>query len=284
MKRVFLLLTMFCLAAAARADDQTQAVQQALKDQGFYYGTVDGQGGAETDAAIRRYQIRQGLEVTGKLDAETLAALNLGGGVKGGDTIEAAPSPAEASTEGQPAGQESPAPKVVESDHDFLRSQSEAATPAPSPEEEARPVPEEEATPVPVERAAPVEPQEPPDAGPTLPAQYAFFFRKTPYETAPPVVQQNTVQAAQRRLGREGFYRGIADGELSDSLSRALAGYQRDEGLRVTGRLDMATLADMNLLPQQHVIIRPAAPLPPPPYQEPFYGEPRGVYRGIWVH
>ena len=78
MKRAFLLLTMLCLATLARADDQTLAVQQALKDQGFYYSTVDGQPGPETDAAIRRYQIRQGLDVTGKLNAQTLASLNLG--------------------------------------------------------------------------------------------------------------------------------------------------------------------------------------------------------------
>ena len=79
MKRFFLFVTMLSLAGLSRADDQTQAVQQALKDQGFYYGQIDGQGGPETDAAIRRYQIRQGLDVTGKLDAQTLASLNLGG-------------------------------------------------------------------------------------------------------------------------------------------------------------------------------------------------------------
>src|SRR5580704_1070800 len=59
------------------ADDLTQAVQQRLKDQGFYYGEVDGQGDDETSAAIRRYQIRHGLKVTGQVNEETLRSLGM---------------------------------------------------------------------------------------------------------------------------------------------------------------------------------------------------------------
>ena len=61
-----------------RADQMTESVQQALKDQGFYYGEVDGEEGTETNAAIRRYQIRNGLDVTGKLNAQTLVSLGFG--------------------------------------------------------------------------------------------------------------------------------------------------------------------------------------------------------------
>ena len=59
------------------ADDLTRAIQQRLKDQGFYYGEVNGQGGDETSAAIRRYQIRHGLKVTGQLNDETLHSLGM---------------------------------------------------------------------------------------------------------------------------------------------------------------------------------------------------------------
>jgi peptidoglycan hydrolase-like protein with peptidoglycan-binding domain len=52
-------------------------VQQALKDQGFYYGNVTGDNSAETGAAVRRYQIRNGLQVTGEINPETLRSLNL---------------------------------------------------------------------------------------------------------------------------------------------------------------------------------------------------------------
>jgi peptidoglycan hydrolase-like protein with peptidoglycan-binding domain len=66
-----------CLASLVRADQTVQSVQQALKDQGFYYGNVTGDKSAETTAAVRRYQIRNGLQVTGEINPETLRSLNL---------------------------------------------------------------------------------------------------------------------------------------------------------------------------------------------------------------
>ena len=66
-----------CGIASVSADQTIQSVQQALKDQGFYYGNVTGDKSAETTAAIRRYQIRNGLQVTGQLDPETLRSLNV---------------------------------------------------------------------------------------------------------------------------------------------------------------------------------------------------------------
>ena len=59
-----------------RADQTTQSVQQALADQGFYYGNATGEKSAETTAAIRRYQIRNGLQVTGELNEEKLRSVN----------------------------------------------------------------------------------------------------------------------------------------------------------------------------------------------------------------
>jgi hypothetical protein len=202
------------------------------------------------------------------LDAQTLSALNLGS--KSPNTLEAAPPQPQA----QPQPTEPPN-GVVQSDHDFLK-QEPAATPEPAPVDEGAVPPAAQ----PVEPQEPQQPQEPPQQayeGQSLPADYARFFRKTPYETAPPVVQRSTVQRAQTRLGREGFYRGIADGELGDTFKRALVAYQRDAELAPSGRLDLDTLAAMDLLPRRQVVIRP--PLPPVPF---FYGGP--VYRGVWVH
>ena len=67
-----------CASRIARADQTTAKVQQALKEQGFYYGDVTGQKTADTTAAIRRYQIRNGLQITGEIDAETLRSLGVG--------------------------------------------------------------------------------------------------------------------------------------------------------------------------------------------------------------
>ena len=66
-----------CVIVSVSADQTVQSVQQALKDQGFYYGNVTGEKSAETTAAVRRYQIRNGLQVTGQLDPETLRSLNV---------------------------------------------------------------------------------------------------------------------------------------------------------------------------------------------------------------
>src|SRR5947207_11189622 len=66
-----------CLVGHVRADQTIQSVQQALTDQGFYYGNVTGEKSAETTAAIRRYQIRNGLQVTGEINSETLRSLNV---------------------------------------------------------------------------------------------------------------------------------------------------------------------------------------------------------------
>lgn len=278
MKRALLLLTLLSLATLAYADEQTQEVQQALKDQGFYYGTVDGQPGPETDAAIRRYQIRQGLDVTGKLDAQTLSSLNLTAGSQGnGNTLEAVPPPPSDTADSQAAPTDTPPPKVVQSDHDFLQNQPDTATPTPAPQEEeeaprAVPVyPEapDQAEPAPAPEVA--QPAPPPYEGQTVPPQYSDFFQRTPYENAPPEVQRSTVQQAQARLARQGFYQGVADGELSNSFRRAIAAYQRDDDLPPTGRLDMDTLDDLNLLPRHHVFIAPPGPFGP-------------VFRGIWVH
>ena len=83
MKRTIVhLVVALCVVGSVRADQtisyQTvQSVQQALKDQGFYYGNVTGDHSAETTAAVRRYQIRNGLQVTGEINPETLRSLNL---------------------------------------------------------------------------------------------------------------------------------------------------------------------------------------------------------------
>jgi peptidoglycan hydrolase-like protein with peptidoglycan-binding domain len=77
MKRslLFLIVTL-CAVSLMRADQDIRSLQQTLKDQGFYYGTVTGEKSAETNAAIRRYQIRNGLKVTGEINEETLRSVH----------------------------------------------------------------------------------------------------------------------------------------------------------------------------------------------------------------
>jgi peptidoglycan hydrolase-like protein with peptidoglycan-binding domain len=76
MKRTLLcLIVTFCAVSFAHGDPTIRSLQQTLKDQGFYYGAVTGEKNTETTAAIRCYQIRNGLKVTGELNDETLRSL-----------------------------------------------------------------------------------------------------------------------------------------------------------------------------------------------------------------
>ena len=79
MKPGLFMTALFCLAALswARADPAVESIQRKLKDQGFYYGQINGKKDADTTAAIRRYQIRNGLQITGELDAETQRSLGI---------------------------------------------------------------------------------------------------------------------------------------------------------------------------------------------------------------
>src|SRR5215207_2743434 len=66
---------------AAAADvpldyDQVQALQQALKDLGYFYGPADGRRGPRTDTAVRNFQRDQGLEATGNLDNATVTRID----------------------------------------------------------------------------------------------------------------------------------------------------------------------------------------------------------------
>jgi peptidoglycan hydrolase-like protein with peptidoglycan-binding domain len=69
------ILILIVSVAAIRADQSLESVQQALKEQGFYYGEITGEKNADTTAAIRRFQIRHGLQITGELNEETLRLL-----------------------------------------------------------------------------------------------------------------------------------------------------------------------------------------------------------------
>jgi peptidoglycan hydrolase-like protein with peptidoglycan-binding domain len=79
MKRFFLCFLLVILGAvgAARADETVRAVQMRLKAGGFYFGEINGKYNSATAAGVTRYQIRNGLQITGKLDQPTRYALGV---------------------------------------------------------------------------------------------------------------------------------------------------------------------------------------------------------------
>src|SRR5436190_18763308 len=83
------------MALSAQADPMVQNAQQALKDQGFYYGEITGEKDTDTTAAIRRYQIRNGLQITGDLNDETVKSLGVNSS-GGNPIVKASPTVAPA--------------------------------------------------------------------------------------------------------------------------------------------------------------------------------------------
>jgi peptidoglycan hydrolase-like protein with peptidoglycan-binding domain len=85
MRSVFLVVAMAFVVAgsvaakedtsAAGAEENVRAVQSKLADEGCYFGEIDGAYSSDFSAALSRYQIRNGLPITGQLDAETSKAL-----------------------------------------------------------------------------------------------------------------------------------------------------------------------------------------------------------------
>ena len=230
MKKAMLLLLGISFAGSLWADDLTRAVQQRLKDQGFFYGDVDGQPGDETTAAIRRYQIRNGLKVTGQLNDETLRSLDL----SPGSGIER-PAPRRQLTPPQPTPpQEEGLSPDQDSDDDNYRQPPGRYERGPFPDSEdyrdARP---------PWFR--------PPKVVMSLPE----LFGGTIYERAPGQVQENVLYAVQGELVRRGLFRGAIDGHPGPATTEAIVRLQVEEGLQVNGRLDNETLDDLEAFPGQ---------------------------------
>lgn len=222
LKSLVLGLSTFLFTCTLHADSLTASVQQKLKDQGFYYGAVNGAKDSETVAAVRRYQIRNGLKVTGEVDAETQRSLGMAAtnGSKQQPTVAAAGAP----------------------DSNQARVQSPRSTPTPaisSEQQASAPQPDGEMNPgyVPGPRG--------------LRPETSGFFAGTPFEVAPPDVQRRVIIGAQTMLARSGFYRSGVDGVCGPGTQAALRIYQSRAGLMPSGLLDMDTLAALGLLPGQ---------------------------------
>lgn len=88
-------------ARATASREQVRAVQQALKDRGYDPGDIDGAMGPKTRAALQDFQRKEGLKVTGRIDAATREKLGVGGATTGSGSrpgLEVKP------TAGEPSG------------------------------------------------------------------------------------------------------------------------------------------------------------------------------------
>ena len=228
--RIAVLVLVAAIAGRANADQMTQNVQQALKDQGFYYGEITGQKDADTTAAIRRYQIRNGLQITGDLNPETLKSLGVDS--SGAAAIaKASPTPAPAAPETS----------------DLRAEKRESAGPTNPLTGQPFPEPQQDRSSEGQFRPGEQPPMRPDYEGGA--GRAADNFVGTPFQNSPPQVQREVILSAQNILARRGLYRGAFDGNAGPDLEFSLRAYQARAHLPVTGRLDLETLAALELLP-----------------------------------
>lgn len=253
--QVTLILSLIAFGSL-QADDKIAGAQQALKDQGFYYGDINGQKDTETTAAIRRFQIRNGLQINGDLNEETLKS------IRSNADEDVAPTTSSTPDRSVVIHTPTPAPDTSELREDSVRPQQ--------PQQNAGPA----------HRFIPPEPgdrSEPPVYSGGSVRSAGGDFAGTPYENAPPEAQRKVVVRAQKTLAQRGLFKSEINGEFGPDLEFSLRAYQARVGLQRTGRLDLQTLAALELLPGAH---------------EPVYAPRRGVWlppgagppvRGEWI-
>lgn len=224
-----------------RADQRIESVQQTLKDQGFYYGEITGEANANLTAAIRRYQIRNGLQVNGELNSETLRSLGI-----------------DSSLSARPPAKTTPLPSPGLPDLRD-RSSGQAAPVTPPAVQPFANAPQDRQ----IYPSSPVMPGRSPGG----------LLAGTPYEGAPPHVQHNVVISAQIALARRGLYRNEINGAYGPAMELSLRAYQARTRLPITGRLDLETLAALRLLPRPRAPVydpsrRGMRPRPGPPVRD----------------
>jgi peptidoglycan hydrolase-like protein with peptidoglycan-binding domain len=205
MKLLLCLVAMLCAAGFVQADQTIRSLQQTLKDKGLYYGSVTGEKSAETAAAIRRYQIRNGLKVTGEINDETLRSLG-----SSSNSVAAA-----SQSNAKPAASR---PASIRPDANSPITQSSSLPLSEQPDVAATS-------------------SDQPDVPATNPLSAASF-----YQSASVRVNRRIIAEAQYQLMSRGYYRGRIDGSYGRRTAVGLRAFQSDSGLVPTGRVDMETL------------------------------------------
>jgi peptidoglycan hydrolase-like protein with peptidoglycan-binding domain len=106
------------------SQNRLRQVQRQLKTAGLYKGRIDGRMGPETRHAIAQFQDKNGLQGTGRLDQQTLAALGTTGmsnGTSGaGSSMTPGKQPSDAGDPNgsgdpnlQPGASGNPAPSIT---------------------------------------------------------------------------------------------------------------------------------------------------------------------------
>jgi N-acetylmuramoyl-L-alanine amidase len=247
--------TPLCFATTAQSQPQARyeqalspraikAVQQRLRQDGYYRGRVDGVWGRGTQAALARFQEAHRLQVTAQLNPDTAKALGLGPDVVLGNTVNVPGSATAPYADlAQPVS-----PRAVAAAQQRLRQQGfyrgridghwgRGTQAALSRFQQARGLVVTGQLDYETARALRLRRDIAPSYAASVP---------------PPMAQplsRDVVLVVQQQLRREGFYAGRSDGAWGPRTAAAVANFQRARGLPQTGELSPQTIAALGLDP-----------------------------------
>jgi peptidoglycan hydrolase-like protein with peptidoglycan-binding domain len=230
-------------APQAAADASMRDAQAELRRLGYYNGPIDGVRGAETAAAIERFQRTEGLAADGRLDGATLAALR------------AEPTPARAA-----AAPAAPPPRPISiSDQTTVRTVQNRLKQLGYYDGPADGVwgPEMQQAVERFHRAKGLR-----GGGLTTASVAAMGLDPQSFPAgsgAAAALDPAVVRAVQTRLRGDGFYRGGVDGNWGPGTQAALERFQKDRGLDGAGQLTPPTIAALGLDPNNLVASAEAA-------------------------
>ncbi len=237
--------------------------QQALQQRGLYEGEIDGVWGPQTRAALQRFQEREGLFASGRLEPATLAKLEVRQSdqhMQSRTTEESAGAMHSRTTEAS----RSASMTYDRYDPDTVRAAQQAL------QDQGFDVGGVDGIWGPKSRAALIDFQEreglfasgrlEPDTLAKLQVQLhgnsgmqSRNAVRPESEQRPEYVRDNprTIRAAQQALHERGFDVGSIDGTWGPQTKAAVYKFQQQEGLEMTGWLNPQTLAKLNVAPDR---------------------------------
>ncbi len=243
-----------------------RALQRKLKDLGYYKGSVDGDFGENTEAAVKAFQDNNGLTVDGKAGTKTLAKLNSSTAKKAPATTASrtkTPKPARTAT---PKPTNTPVPKATATpdltrDY-YLRSGSSGSKVRTLQNRliqlgwmEGKADGSYGGATEYAVKAFQAKYSSLYDDGVAGPSTLKILYSNSAVKASSPVSslgtkleegdQGNAVKAMQKRLRELGFLKSTADGSFGQVTKAAVIAFQTANGLKADGKAGSGTLSKL---------------------------------------